>query len=180
MAKNKLFGLISAVLFLLVGIFSFLKIFTAKISFLGMSQSIGGSLLEMKMTLATIAVILLALVAVCGLVCALLGKYKIAMIAALVELIVFIVVFFVLKGKLTKELGDYASAVELVLFIIVFFVVKGKINSLMSKELGGLGDLASLASSALSVHISFLGWLHMIFTVAAGALAFLAGKKEVA
>ncbi len=153
MAKNKLFGLISAVLFLLVGIFSFLKIFTAKISFLGMSQSIGGSLLEMKMTLATIAVILLALVAVCGLVCALLGKYKFAMIAA---------------------------AVELVLFIIVFFVVKGKINSLMSKELGGLGDLASLASSALSVHISFLGWLHMIFTVAAGALAFLAGKKEVA
>ena len=153
MAKNKLFGLISAVLFLLVGIFSFLKIFTAKISFLGMSQSIGGSLLEMKMTLATIAVILLALVAVCGLVCALLGKYKFAMIAA---------------------------AVELVLFIIVFFVVKGKINSLMSKELSGLGDLASLASSALSVHISFLGWLHMIFTVAAGALAFLAGKKEVA
>ena len=160
MAKNKLFGLISAVLFLLVGIFSFLKIFTAKISFLGMSQSIGGSLLEMKMTLATIAVILLALVAVCGLVCALLGKYKFAMIAA---------------------------AVELVLFIIVFFVVKGKINSMissmMSKELGGMGELTGLgklASSALSVHISFLGWLHMIFTVAAGALAFLAGKKEVA
>ena len=156
MAKNKLFGLISAVLFLLVGIFSFLKIFTAKISIFGMSQSIGGSLLEMKMTLATIAVILLALVAVCGLVCALLGKYKFAMIAA---------------------------AVELVLFIIVFFVVKGKINSMMSKELGGLGELAGLgklASSALSVHISFLGWLHMIFTVAAGALAFLAGKKEVA
>ena len=162
MAKNKLFGLISAVLFLLVGIFSFLKIFTAKISFLGMSQSYGGSLLEMKEAtpLATIAVILLALVAVCGLVCALLGKYKIAMIAA---------------------------AVELVLFIIVFFVVKGKINSMissmMSKELGGMGELAGLgklASSALSVHISFLGWLHMIFTVAAGALAFLAGKKEVA
>lgn len=148
MAKTKLFGFISAGLFLLVGIFSFLKVFTAKISFLGMSESIGGSLLEMKeiTPLATIAVILLALVAVCGLVCALLGKYKFAMIAA---------------------------AVELVLFIIVFFVVKGKINSMMSKE---LGDLSSLAS----VHISFLGWLHMIFTVAAGALAFLAGKKEVA
>lgn len=151
--KTKLFGLISAGLFLLVGIFSFLKIFTAKISFMGLSESIGGSLLEMKMTLATIAVILLALVAVAGLACALLGKYKFAMIAA---------------------------AVELVLFIIVFFVVKGKINSMMSKELGALGELSSLASSALSVHISFLGWLHMIFTVAAGALAFLAGKKEVA
>lgn len=148
--KTKLFGLISAGLFLLVGIFSFLKIFTAKISILGMSESIGGSLLEMEMTLATIAVILLALVAVAGLACALLGKYKFAMIAA---------------------------AVELVLFIIVFFVVKGKINDMMSKE---LGEFSSLASSALSVHISFLGWLHMIFTVAAGALAFLAGKKEVA
>ena len=137
MARNKLFGLISAVLFLLVGIFTLLKLYS--LSAMGISMEVPG-LFKMDDTLATIAAIVLILVAVCGLVCALLGKYKIAMIAALVELIVFIVVFFVLKGKLTKELGDYAS-------------------------------LASF-------HIAFIGWLHMIFTVAAGALAFLASKDE--
>ena len=137
MAKNKLFGLISAVLFLLVGIFTLLKLYS--LSAMGISMEVPG-LFKMDDTLATIAAIVLILVAVCGLVCALLGKYKIAMIAALVELIVFIVVFFVLKGKLTKEPGDYAS-------------------------------LASF-------HIAFIGWLHMIFTVAAGALAFLASKDE--
>ena len=109
MAKNKLFGLISAVLFLLVGIFSFLKIFTAKISILGMSQSYGGSLLEMKEAtpLATIAVILLALVAVCGLVCALLGKYKFAMIAAAVELVLSAIVnaLLLIAGLFREDLA---------------------------------------------------------------------------
>ena len=145
--KSKLFGLIAAGLFLLVGIFTFLKIYSAKISIFGISQSVGGNLLGMEMTLATIAAIVLALVAVCGLVCAFLGKYNYAMIA---------------------------GCVEFVLFIIVFFVVKGKFNSTMKDMMGS--ELGGLSSSIASLHISFLGWLHMIFSLAAAALCFLAGK----
>ena len=131
MTKNKLFGFISAALFLLVGIFTLLKLYT--LSYKGFSVDLPG-LFKMEEGFAVIGAILLILVAVCGLVCALLGKYKAAMISAVVEFILFLIVFFVLKGKS-----------------------------------GG-------ASSY--VHFTFIGWLHMIFTVAAGVLASLASKNE--
>ncbi len=131
MTKNKLFGFISAALFLLVGIFTLLKLYT--LSYKGISLDLPG-LFKMEEAFAVIGAILLILVAVCGLVCALLGKYKAAMISAVVEFILFLIVFFVLKGK-SGALSSY-------------------------------------------VHFTFLGWLHMIFTVAAGVLASLASKNE--
>ena len=103
--KSKLFSYIAAGLFLLVCIFSLLKIYVVSAG----PYSESGSLFDMEDGLATFACIMLILVAIGGLVTALLGKLKISMILAIVEFVIFIIAFFVCKGKFNAELGIAAA-----------------------------------------------------------------------
>ena len=162
-----------SVLFLLVGVFTFLSIYknsaSLKVSFYGFTQTgdipaeyipaARNSLLAMGETIATVGVILLALFALCGLVAAALGKYWISFIAAGLELVLFVLLFFILKSTFNNE-------------------VRKAVDDALKQDSGDsfYEQIKNSISVVKSFNLTALGWLHMVFSAAAGVLSAVAVK----
>jgi hypothetical protein len=116
MEKKKLLIYIAAGLLLLGMIMSFTKVFNATMSYGGRSESEGGSMGDMKVTWAMVLIIIIDLI---GIACLLLPTFgimadkealffKVAMGAAALSFLLFLIAFFVGKG------GDVGKAMDLV------------------------------------------------------------------
>ncbi len=136
MEKKKLFTYIAAGCLLLGLIMSFTGVYGA--------MGITGSLSASQQTWVMILIILIDLVGLAALLLPMFG-------------------IMADKEGLFNKCAIAAAILSFILFLIAFFIYKGKASAY------GLGSI---------LHISFTGWLLMIFHLGAAVCAFLAGKEE--
>lgn len=149
-----LFYIISAGLLLLGFIFSLTKVISATVSAFGYSESAGATLGECECGFFAIMVALLAL----------------AGIAACVMLALFNMPENIRK---VCYIGAPSCAAGAFLMLLIGVLV-GK-----GKTMGELGDYSSYLGDMVSIHMSFIGWLAVIFFLAAAGLTGYAMYNEL-